>query len=242
MSLPANGLTLLEAKHIGILTYYLFAMMDLTDGTFSDEKFSTSILGQRLKAWSLLPDSATIHGLWNQSPLQATYQWFASLQSLLCTVQLWVKRLRYHPERGFYHARDASGRCYLMLDSQVPSNIPGRTDSLIEALSHFDHAFETRWFRSSFMDPIWTTPLPQGHCIHPTPPIRDQHYRENTRDNHSMRDNQHLCLNDRENKRLKLGGSKIKNPEASMIVLMSTMCLFLLKLPLPFPSLSCAKI
>jgi hypothetical protein len=37
LSLPTNGLSLLEAKHLGILTYYLFAMMDLTDGTFSDE-------------------------------------------------------------------------------------------------------------------------------------------------------------------------------------------------------------
>jgi hypothetical protein len=105
LSLPTNGLTLLEAKHLGILTHYLFAMMDHTDGTFCDEKIVSSILGQRLKAWSSLPDSATIHGLWNQALLQAIYQWFASLQSLLCTIQLWVKRLRYHPERGFYHAR-----------------------------------------------------------------------------------------------------------------------------------------
>jgi hypothetical protein len=200
LNLPENGLTLLEAKHLGVLTYYLFAMMDLTDGTFSDEKFALSILGQRLKAWSCLPDSATIHGLWNQSPLQATYQWFASLQSLLSTMQLWVKRLRYHPERGFYHARDNTGRRYLMLDSQIPSNIPGRTDSLIEALSHYDHAFETRWFRSSFMDPIWTTPLPPGHCITP---------RSNNRDRGNPGDNGR----NPDPKRQKLGGGRIKNPD-----------------------------
>jgi hypothetical protein len=179
LSLPTNGLTLLEAKHLGILTYYLFAMMDLTDGTFSDKKFASSILGHRLKARSSLSESATIHGLWNQAPLQATYQWFASLQSLLCTIQLWVKRLRYHPERGFYHARDALGRRYLMLDNQVPSNIPGRTDSLIEALGHYDHAFETRWFRSSFMDPIWTTPLTLGHCKLSSPSGRNPQQRDN---------------------------------------------------------------
>ena len=46
LSLPSNGLALLEAKYLGILTYYLFAMMDLTDGTFSNEQFVSSILGQ----------------------------------------------------------------------------------------------------------------------------------------------------------------------------------------------------
>jgi hypothetical protein len=228
LRLPPNGLTLLEAKHLGILTYYLFAMMDLTDGSFSDEKFVTSILGQRLKAWSSLPDSATIHGLWNQAPLQATYQWFASLQSLLCTIQLWVKRLRYHPERGFYHARDKSGHRYLLLDSQVPSNIPGRTDSLIEALGHFDHAFETRWFRSSFMDPIWTTPLPPGHCL--PPPNHGRHSQSHTRDayhrpddgrtsRHDDRraprqdDGRNPRYDDGQHKRAKLGGERIKNPD-----------------------------
>jgi hypothetical protein len=226
----------LEAKHLGILTYYLFAMMDLTDGSFSDEKFVQSILGQRLKAWSSLPDSATIHGLWNQAPLQATYQWFASLQSLLCTIQLWVKRLRYHPERGFYHARDKSGHRYLLLDSQVPSNIPGRTDSLIAALGHFDHAFETRWFRSSFMDPIWTTPLPAGHCLVPPNQGRHSHMRDpghnsNSCDagHYSQDDGRHSRYDDGrayrqdkgrtsrnddgQNKRAKLGGDRIKNPD-----------------------------
>jgi hypothetical protein len=109
--LPTNSLTLLEAKQIGILTYYLFAMMDLTDnGKFSDVKFVGSILGHRLKAWSTLPDSVMIHGLWHTAPLQATYQWFASLQSLRGTEQNWVKQLHYHPDRGFYHAHDADGK------------------------------------------------------------------------------------------------------------------------------------
>jgi hypothetical protein len=91
LALPPMGLTQLQAKQIGILTYYLFAMMDLEDGTFSNCKFKSSILGQHLKAWSQLPDSAMIHGLWNQSPVQATYHWFVSLQSLLHTMQSWIK-------------------------------------------------------------------------------------------------------------------------------------------------------
>jgi hypothetical protein len=42
--LPANGLTVVDAKHIGILTYSLFAMMDLTDA-FEDRKVWASIFG-----------------------------------------------------------------------------------------------------------------------------------------------------------------------------------------------------
>jgi hypothetical protein len=163
--LPSTGLTLLEAKQVGILTYHLFAMMDLVDGTFSDEKFVGSILGNRLKIWSTLPDSAMIHGLWTRAPLQATYYWLASLQSLLQIVMSWVKRLKFHPEKGFFHARDREGKRYLLLDNQVPSNIPGRTDSLTEALRHYDTSFETRWFCGSFLDSIWTNPIPPGHSV-----------------------------------------------------------------------------
>jgi hypothetical protein len=201
LSIPPTGLTQLQAKQIGILTYYLFAMMDLEDGTFSDRKFESSILGQRLKAWSQLPDGPMIHSLWNQSPVQASYQWFASLQALLHTMQSWIKRLRYHKDRGFYHARDEAGNKYLMLDSQLPSHIPGRTDSLIESLRQYDTIFETRWFRSSFMDSIWTAPLPSGHGGEP---IR------NSRQNFT----EYGDANDPiDKKRLKLAGLKHKNPD-----------------------------
>jgi hypothetical protein len=163
--LPANGLTMLEATQVGLLTYYLFAMMDLTEDTFSDRNFAGSILGLRLKAWSTLPTNTTIHSLWNQAPLQTTYHWFASLQQLLSTEQNWVKRLRFHPDQGFYQARDAKKTKFLLMDSQIRSHIPGRTDSLMEAMRQFDHLFESRWFRTSVMDPIWSTPIPPGHSL-----------------------------------------------------------------------------
>jgi hypothetical protein len=83
--LPANGLTMLEATQVGLLTYYLFAMMDLVEDTFSDQNLAGSILGLRLKAWSTLPTNTTIQSLWNQASLQTTYHWFASLQLLLST-------------------------------------------------------------------------------------------------------------------------------------------------------------
>ena len=202
LSLPTQGITQLQAKQIGILTYYLFAMMDLEDGTFCDRKFEASILGQRLKAWSMLPESAIIHSLWNQSPLQATYQWFASLQSLLNTMQTWIKRLHYHKDRGFYHARDAKGRRYLLLDSQLPSHIPGRTDTLIESLRQYDTIFETRWFRSSYMDAIWTAPLPAGHGENLTRNI-----------NPTSQDYGGDTIETARQKRIKLAGLKHKNPD-----------------------------
>ncbi len=201
--LPGAGLTLLEAKQIGILTYYLFAMMDLSDdGKFSDRKFVGSILGRRLKTWSQLPDSAMVHGLWNKAPLQATYQWFSSLQTLLGIEQNWVKRLRYHPERGFYHARDTDGRLHLLLDNQVPSNIPGRTDSLPDALRQFDNHFEMRWFCGSFLDPIWSADIPDGHSAMPVQSNKHSYTDTNT-------DQPETAVN----KRIRLAGGKIKIPD-----------------------------
>jgi hypothetical protein len=201
--LPENGLSLLEAKQIGILVYFMFAMMDLSDdGKFGDEKFVGSILGRRLKTWSTLPDSAMIHGLWNKAPLQATFQWFASLQSLLGTIQNWVKRLRYHPEKGFYHARDMDGKRYLLLDNQVPSNIPGRTDTLPDALRHFDNVFETRWFCGSFLDPIWSADIPVGHSVQSAGSTK-----------HQLSDSNQEKTDYSTNKRTKLGGKKGMIPD-----------------------------
>ena len=143
--LPPNGLSLLEAKQIEILTYYTFDMMDIEPDFLSD-KFSGSVLGIRLKAWSLLPDNATIHSIWNQHPRGATYHWFQSLQMILWTIQSWIKRLRYHPTRGFVHSRDSSSQRHILFHSQLPSNIPGRMDTLVGALNNVDTLFENKWY------------------------------------------------------------------------------------------------
>jgi hypothetical protein len=89
---------------------------------------------------------------------------YASLQFLLNIKHNSIKRLCYHPEKGFFHARDVNDQRYLLLDNQVPLNIPGWTDSLIDAfLRQFDTQFKTRCFCGSFMDAIWTNPIPPGH-------------------------------------------------------------------------------
>jgi hypothetical protein len=131
--LPTNGLSLMDAKHIGVLTYYLFAMLNLT-GQFDDVKFRRSLLGQQLKAWSDLPDNPLIHGIWQQFPRQTTYFWFQSLQSLLFVFQSWMKNLRYHPTRGFVEAQDHQFWGHLILDSDTPSPVPDMAATIISAL------------------------------------------------------------------------------------------------------------
>jgi hypothetical protein len=97
--LPASGITLAEAKHLGLLTYSMFAMLDLSD-VFEDCKFRNSLLGRRLRTWSDLPDNPLVYGVWMQSPKQTTYYWlFMSLQSLLLIFQNWIKNLHYHRTR-----------------------------------------------------------------------------------------------------------------------------------------------
>jgi hypothetical protein len=162
LRLPHSGLTLADAKHIGILTYYLFAMLDLTDN-FEDIKFRNSLFGKRLRAWSDLPDNPIVHGIWNQSPRQASYFWLASLQSLMAIFQTWIKSLRYHHTQGFFEARDLANHRHLLISSQTPSPIPDRSDSLLSALQQFDMTFAARWYQISLHDPIWTTPPPPGH-------------------------------------------------------------------------------
>jgi hypothetical protein len=146
------------------------------------------------------------HSLWNQAPLQTTYQWFASLQMLLETEKSWIKRLRYHADKGFYHARDASNQKYLLLDSQIQSNIPGRMESLmLEAMQQFDQLFEARWFRTSAMDPIFATSIPPGHAKGVTPAAATNSMQKYATYQDPPRDDR------RATKRAKLGGKTTRN-------------------------------
>jgi hypothetical protein len=171
MLLPANGLTILEAKHLGILTYYLFAMIDLPD-TLQDVQFRKSALGSRLKAWSVLPDNPNVHTIWSQHPGQATYQWLQSLQHLLSLFQAWIKWLRYHPTHGFLETHDTKGSKHLLLDNQIPSSIPDRQDSLIQVLQQFDLSFQARWYQNTAYDAVWSSPIPQGHSLAGPSPVK----------------------------------------------------------------------
>jgi hypothetical protein len=160
--LPEEGLSLMDAKHLGVLTYHLFAMIDLTD-LFDDAKFRRSLFGQRLRAWSDLPDNPLIHGIWQTSPKQTTYFWFQSLQSLCLIFQTWIKNLRYHPTQGFLEATDQSHQGHLILDGATPSPVPGRSENLLSVLQQYDATFAIRWYQTSPHDASWINPLPPGH-------------------------------------------------------------------------------
>jgi hypothetical protein len=93
-----------------------------------------------------------------------------------------------------------TGNRYLLLESQIPSHIPGRMESFTEALRQYDTKFEARWFGSWFMDPIWSAPIPEGYSLADMP-------------------QKHLLppdVNDTTtglNKRAKLAGKKMANPD-----------------------------
>jgi hypothetical protein len=173
LQLPDTGLSLMEAKQLGVLTYYLFAMIDLTD-QFDDTKFRASLFGQRLRAWSDLPDNPSIHGIWQTAPTQTTYYWFQSLQSLCFVFQTWIKNLRYHPTQGFLETCDSQHHNHLIFDGTTPSPVPDRSETLLSALRQFDTHFATRWYQTSPHDASWSTPPPPGHfpitsSAHPMP-------------------------------------------------------------------------
>jgi hypothetical protein len=168
LQLPTNGLSLADAKHIGVFAYSLFAMLDLTD-EFDDRKFRTSLFGKRLRAWCDLPDTPLVHGIWTQSPQQASYYWFMSFQSLLLIFQVWIKSLRYHTSKGFFEACDTTGVRQLLVTGQTPSPIPDRSDSLLSALQQYDMTFAARWYQISPHDAIWSATPPPGHLPTPAP-------------------------------------------------------------------------
>jgi hypothetical protein len=138
-------------------------MIDLPD-SLQDTHFRKSILGSRLKAWSVLPDNPNVHSIWSQYPAQATYQWFQSLQYLLDIMQAWIKWLRFHPAKGFLEAHDTTGTNHLLIANDVPSPIPDRNDSLLQVLQQYDLAFQTRWYLHTSFDSGWASPVPAAHC------------------------------------------------------------------------------
>jgi hypothetical protein len=162
LQLPPDGISLMDAKHIGVLTYHLFAMIDLTD-SFEDTKFRGSLFGQRLRAWSDLPDNPSIHAIWQTSPKQTTYFWLQSLQSLCFVFQTWIKNLRYHPTQGFLDTADSAHRRHLILDGTTPSPVPDRSETLVSTLLQYDVSFAIRWYQTPIHDASWTNPTPPGH-------------------------------------------------------------------------------
>jgi hypothetical protein len=170
--LSTEWLSLMDTKHVGVLTHHLFLMLDLTN-SFEDTKFRRSISGQRLRAWSDLPDNPMIHGIWQKSPRQTTYFWFQSLQSLCLVFQIWIKNSRYHPTQGFIEARDNHQESHIVVDSTTPSPVPDQFNTLITAMNQYDVTCAIRWYQTSPHGASCTNPTPRGHC--PAMSLQRQH-------------------------------------------------------------------
>jgi hypothetical protein len=165
--LPAKGIWLLQAKHLGYMVPLRFRMMDMKPD-FLTSSFDSSVLGQRLLQWSTLPDSPTIHHLWVENPRLLTFLWFSTLREALFIMHSWVKAQRFHSEQGFHTATDtALGTERLLIADTFPSHIPGQTTTLMEAFSRYDLQFAARWYEAAYSthDPNWRSQPPPDQFV-----------------------------------------------------------------------------
>jgi hypothetical protein len=78
--LPANGITLSQALHLGRITYYLFSLLMVEPAPLglSTEMFQSTHLGTRLWDWSLIPTQPDLSEAWPLSPKICAYYWLLS--------------------------------------------------------------------------------------------------------------------------------------------------------------------
>jgi hypothetical protein len=156
------------------MVHLLFAMIDMKPN-FMTSTFDKSVLGTCLNLWCQLPGLIPINSLWNVHPASATFYWFNSLRELFHIFHSWVKAQRFHATQGFNHARDSHSTVSLMLVETLPSNIPGQSTHLMEALARYDMQFQQRWYTQAFtiLDPLWASAPPADHFVqaHPVPSL-----------------------------------------------------------------------
>ena len=164
--LPANGLTLLQARYLGYLFYTLFGMMDLHEEDFKTCRFSYSLLGTRLLRWSKVPEDTRVAAIWEAHPRPVTYQWFSSLRFLLDHLKLWVESHRFSRTMGFADFIDSrSGSVMVSLKAATTApNKPGLTTYPV-ALNDYDAWFSDLWCHQVQYSsaPAWTTDPPPDH-------------------------------------------------------------------------------
>jgi hypothetical protein len=169
--LPANGITLLQAKNLGYLIPLLFRMIDMKSD-FLTSTFDRSVLGQRLLQWSTLTDSPAIHHLWESNPRLLTFLWFSTLREALSIMHSWVKAQRFHGEHGFYSATEAvQGSPRILITANFPSHIPGQTTTLMDAFARYDLQFAARWYDAAYSphDPTWRSLPPPDQFVYTAP-------------------------------------------------------------------------
>jgi hypothetical protein len=88
--IPCNGLTHLQARHVGTLIFYSFATLDIKE-SFTECPFQSLLLGSQLWAWLELLNNSAVLLLWDKFPRTVSYQWLLSCWSLLNVFKRWLE-------------------------------------------------------------------------------------------------------------------------------------------------------
>jgi hypothetical protein len=154
----------LEAKQVGIVVYQLFAALDTKDD-LRRSPFAASLLGQRLLAWSALPDHNAVHRMWVQQPRRYTFHWFLDLQDLLDIFRRWITSVHLMASRGFIDSYQSGGPYRVLVWSKFDAIIPQMEDTLLPVLERYTQRFSYKWFEVIHNPNAaeWSGPLPDEH-------------------------------------------------------------------------------
>jgi len=133
--LPINGISILEAKHLGMFVYHWFRAMDMKSAKGA-ASFDSSLLAIHLRKWNELTDHPMLHSIWQQAPRDITYWWFRSLREILLPFQLLAMSNRYSDDGGFTNDPNE-----LTITSSC--GLSGPTFDYF--LDNVTHQFHTRW-------------------------------------------------------------------------------------------------
>jgi hypothetical protein len=105
--LPANGITMIDAKMLGIFVYQLFRVIDMR---FASDRttFDLSDLAQPLTPWRELVDHHMIFKLWSSAPFELTYWWLPPLREILQPYQSLAIANRSNPASGILQAKSST--------------------------------------------------------------------------------------------------------------------------------------
>jgi hypothetical protein len=137
--LPAQGISLLQAKNFGSMTELLFHMIDMRPDFLTSPFDRSMILGRRLAQWSKLPDNAAVHQIWHTHQQILSYLWFSTLRNALHIMHCWIKAQPFQHSQAFLSATEAtSGATRLLVTETFPSHMPGQNTNLVEAFARLN--------------------------------------------------------------------------------------------------------
>jgi len=141
--LPAQGLTLVEAKHMGMFIVEFFRALDRKSDRTNTAPFDSSLLGEALHPWVAMLDNVSVLSLWQASSKALTFWWLHDLREILLPFQQLVMANRWAHDHGFLPSDMAL----------IVSPHCGGPDGphLVTALEAARSAFRSRWNPSRLM-------------------------------------------------------------------------------------------